>query len=389
MKSKADKGNFRKAGCGYLLGLCCLLVFPAAAAAADYTVNPGDSLYAISMHYHTTVEALRSANCLDGTLIYPGQRLVVPGTGNAVRPAAGVAVLTTRAKAPGALTADGTRTAGDLASAGKHMNAGLKDKPPAAAGSPVPGAHASASLAAGPAATGGGPRAVASATAGPVADGLSGATSYQVQAGDSLYRIGLRFGVDDQAIIRANGLTSALIYPGQMLLIPGAAADGAVAGKAAPGGVTAGGAGPGNTVSGGTASNNTPAPVSRGAAVDARAILAKADSLLGQPYVYGAAGPSSFDCSGFTMFVFNSAGIALPHNAADQAMLGQPVDRPALEPGDLVFFSYYGSKDIEHVGIYAGDGRFIHASSSGGVKYSSLDETYYAANYREARRLLR
>ncbi|OAT86404.1 C40 family peptidase [Desulfotomaculum copahuensis] len=344
MKNKVGGNHSRAAKYLCLLWLLCLPAFPAAAAAADYTVKPGDSLYAISMHYHTTVKSLQSANGLDGSMIHPGQKLMIPEKGNNVRPAAGTGALPSPQKAPHALKADKARTA---------------DRQQTAAGANKAGGRGSAAPAEKPPA--------------------SGSTGYRVQPGDSIYRIGLRFGVDEQAIMRTNSLNSTLIYPGQTLVIPGAA-GGKPPGVTAPPGGSSGGAPPGGTAA--------PAAVSRGAAVDARTVLAEANSLLGRPYVYGAAGPSSFDCSGFTMFVFNSAGIALPHNAADQAMLGRTVDRSALEPGDLVFFGYNGSKDIEHVGIYAGNDQFIHDSSTGGVKYSSLNESYYAANYREARRLL-
>lgn len=121
-----------------------------------------------------------------------------------------------------------------------------------------------------------------------------------------------------------------------------------------------------------------------------RTLLARATSLLGSRYAYGAEGPSTFDCSGFVRYVFKKAGIDLPHNAAQQAGYGKPVDRSSLQPGDLVFFSYYGNKGINHSGIYLGEGKFIHASSSGkSVVISSLGSSYYQNNYRGARRITR
>lgn len=191
--------------------------------------------------------------------------------------------------------------------------------------------------------------------------------TYTVVPGDTLYRISRMYGTTVRAIQEANNIWTHLIYPGQVLVIP--VSDGAQPGDAA--------------------SPQPSTQVSRGALPDARQVLAKAASLLGSPYVYGGSGPYAFDCSGFTMYVFRQVGIELPHNAADQAGLGVPVSREQLAPGDLVFFSYYGRPGIDHVGIYAGDGQFIHASSRAGVKYSSLYEPYYAANYQGARRILR
>lgn len=110
---------------------------------------------------------------------------------------------------------------------------------------------------------------------------------------------------------------------------------------------------------------------------------------LGVPYVYGGASPSGFDCSGFTMYVYNQLGISLPHGATPQLKYGTYVGRSELQPGDLVFFSD-GSYPASHVGIYVGDDQFIHASSSTGNGYcvcvSSLNTNYYSRNFVGGRR---
>ncbi len=104
---------------------------------------------------------------------------------------------------------------------------------------------------------------------------------------------------------------------------------------------------------------------------------------LGTPYVWGGAAPGGFDCSGFVMYVYAQMGVSLPHHAADQFNYGVPVSRDQLEPGDLVFFDGLG-----HVGIYIGNGQFIHAPHTGDVvKISSLNDSWYAATYVGARRL--
>lgn len=121
---------------------------------------------------------------------------------------------------------------------------------------------------------------------------------------------------------------------------------------------------------------------------DVRKLLTTAKSFLGQPYVYGAAGPYGFDCSGFTLYVFKKVGINLPHLASAQAKYGTRVDKSELKPGDLLFFGYHGSSTIEHVGIYVGNGNFIHASSHKGVVITPLSSSYYAQNYKGASRLL-
>jgi cell wall-associated NlpC family hydrolase len=104
---------------------------------------------------------------------------------------------------------------------------------------------------------------------------------------------------------------------------------------------------------------------------------------LGVPYVWAGASPSGFDCSGLVMYVYAQVGVSLPHYTGAQWQLGVPVSRDQLEPGDLVFFDGIG-----HVGIYVGNGLFIHAPQTGDVvKISSLAEGYYAANYDGARRI--
>ncbi|MHB8761520.1 MAG: C40 family peptidase [Coriobacteriia bacterium] len=94
-------------------------------------------------------------------------------------------------------------------------------------------------------------------------------------------------------------------------------------------------------------------------------------SKLGTPYRWAASGPGSFDCSGFTMWVYAQVGVSLPHSSRSQIGVGQRVSREKLAPGDLVFF---GRSRIHHVGIYIGGGDFVHAPSTGGsVKVTSLD----------------
>lgn len=112
-------------------------------------------------------------------------------------------------------------------------------------------------------------------------------------------------------------------------------------------------------------------------------IVATAKGYLGTRYVYGGASASGFDCSGFTMYIFSLYGYSLPHSATSQwNSSGTYVSRADLQAGDLVLFcdpSRSNGKACSHVGIYIGDGDFIHSSSSssGGVIISSLNENYY------------
>lgn len=120
-------------------------------------------------------------------------------------------------------------------------------------------------------------------------------------------------------------------------------------------------------------------------------IVQYAKQYLGCPYVYGASGSSSFDCSGFTMYIYSKFGYSLPHSASAQATYGSYVSKDNLQPGDLVFFLDYETMDgIGHCGIYIGDGYFIHASSGEGycVKTSTLLSGSYLKRYSTARRLI-
>lgn len=118
-------------------------------------------------------------------------------------------------------------------------------------------------------------------------------------------------------------------------------------------------------------------------------IVAYAKKYLGCKYVYAGSGPSTFDCSGFTMYVYKHFGYSMGHSAVTQAGLGKYVSKSNLQPGDLVIFNNSANTSIGHVGIYVGEGKFIHASSGGGrVMISSLSGSYYKTRYVTARRII-
>lgn len=109
---------------------------------------------------------------------------------------------------------------------------------------------------------------------------------------------------------------------------------------------------------------------------------------LNRPYRFGASGPA-FDCSGLVHKVLSAAGVDAPRSAREQFRLGEPVPFEELQPGDLVFFRTY-RRGASHVGIYLGNGQFVHAATRvGRVMVSSLDEPYYAGRYLGARRIRR
>lgn len=186
---------------------------------------------------------------------------------------------------------------------------------------------------------------------------------YIVRAGDTLWRISQRLGVRPADLAAVNHLSlDGTIHPGLRLSVP------------APAPATDLGARPPEIL--GSA---------RGPAVPSAAVRL-AMTLVGRPYNWTGMGSNGFDCSGFVAHVFAAVGRPLPHSSFAQYELGMAVSRWALVPGDLVFFQTY-SAGPSHVGIYAGDDRFIHASYSRGVVISSLTEPYFHERFVGGRRL--
>ena len=132
---------------------------------------------------------------------------------------------------------------------------------------------------------------------------------------------------------------------------------------------------------------HAPAPDS----VAANGVLIRAIGLVGTPYKYGGNSPEGgFDCSGLVQFVFrDTLGVRLPRSTRELVAMGAPeIDRDELQPGDLVFFNPGGGA-ASHIGIYVGEGRFVHAPSTGGtVRLDLLAADYWRRSYAGARRIL-
>jgi peptidoglycan endopeptidase LytE len=192
-----------------------------------------------------------------------------------------------------------------------------------------------------------------------------GHIEYIVCAGDTLWSIAVRHGVSINEIRSLNVLSGNMLKIGQKLLLPNGAR------------VTA-----------------RPDPDLQGTEVSRsgdriQTILNYARTLLGTPYRMGGGSPGGFDCSGFVSHVFGYFGIRLPRASDAQFKVGTPVESGDLCLGDLVFFTTY-APGPSHVGIYVGNNQFIHSSSprSGGVIFTPMNDSYYAARYLGARRVL-
>src|SRR5688572_19724069 len=109
--------------------------------------------------------------------------------------------------------------------------------------------------------------------------------------------------------------------------------------------------------------------------------------MVGKPYRYGGATPAGFDCSGLVQYSYRQAGVRLPRDTEQQRLGAQVIPAGELRRGDLIFFDQEGKKH-NHVGIYLGDGRFVHAPSTGkAVRSDRLDSPYWRRHLSETRRL--
>ena len=108
---------------------------------------------------------------------------------------------------------------------------------------------------------------------------------------------------------------------------------------------------------------------------------------IGISYKTAGTTTNGFDCSGFTSYIFKELGVTLPRQSSSQYHMGDSVSRNEMRPGDLVFFNTFG-EGVSHVGIFVGEGKFAHSSTSRGVIISSLNENYYAQRYVGAKRVM-
>ena len=118
-----------------------------------------------------------------------------------------------------------------------------------------------------------------------------------------------------------------------------------------------------------------------------KTVVLHAINNLGQPYTWGGHAPDTgFDCSGLVFYTHGKAGLIVPRTTKDQFKKGRPISKPAIQPGDLVFFKIPGKKADLHVGIYIGTEQFIHAPGSGRkICLSHLNNSYFSQHFQGAR----
>ncbi|ACV58920.1 NLP/P60 protein [Alicyclobacillus acidocaldarius subsp. acidocaldarius DSM 446] len=204
----------------------------------------------------------------------------------------------------------------------------------------------------------------------------SEASTYVVEPGDSLWSISEKFHITVSQLEAWNGLTSSsAIHPGESLRVSSPKALFSSVNSAAK---------PASLSSRGSSPGSWNAPLTQSALGFAVADYAR--TFLGDPYEWGANGPSAFDCSGLIQYVYAHFYIQLPRTSYAQYEVGVPVSEGDLEPGDIVFFDTYGSGP-SHDGIYLGNGQFINAASTS-VEIDSLSDPYWADHYIGARRVI-
>ncbi|MBM7609752.1 cell wall-associated NlpC family hydrolase [Lysinibacillus composti] len=171
--------------------------------------------------------------------------------------------------------------------------------------------------------------------------------SYVVQSGDSLWGIATKNGLTVDQLKSFNGLTSNVIHVGQVLKLTS------------------------------EGDSKLTAPVVE-KTLNAEALIAEGKKYVGVPYVWGGSTPKGFDCSGFLNYVYGKVGVSIPRTVETIWNATTPVSSP--QKGDIVFFTTI-KPGPSHAGIYIGDNKFLHASSSIGITITAMNDSYWKARY--------
>lgn len=195
----------------------------------------------------------------------------------------------------------------------------------------------------------------------PLPDIIARPKEYTVKSGDTLTAIAAKYGVTVAELAKYNGIANPnLIYPGQVIKIPSKSG--------------------GDTEKAPIPKEKPSTPSFTDAAF--QGIYDEAIKHMGKPYVFGAEGPDTFDCSGFVQYVFTKNGISIPRTVSEQQKACTTVSREDAKPGDLIFFKDTYKTGLSHVGIYLGDGKMIHTGSNpDGVTIVSIDSSYYQVHF--------
>ena len=337
--------------------------------ASSYTVKSGDSLWSIANRHGLSVSQLKNMNGLTSDIIYPGQTLKVGQGNNTSTTAPSKIATTTPAPSQVSTTSSNTSTStsktytvasGDSlwAIANKHglSVSQLKNMNGLTSDIIYPGQTLKVGQGNNTSTTA--PSKIATTTPAPsqvstTSSNTSTSTSktYTVASGDSLWAIANKHGLSVSQLKNMNGLTSDVIYPGKQLLVSQTSNSSATVNLISS-----------NTTNTNSSSNN----------LNRAAIVAEANKHIGKPYAWGAKGPDSFDCSGYTRYVFlQVTGRDIGSNTVAQEKAGTIISVDQAKAGDLYFWGSQGSS--YHVAIALGNGSYIYASEPGDfVKIGSV-----------------
>ncbi|MBC2169782.1 LysM peptidoglycan-binding domain-containing protein [Listeria booriae] len=203
----------------------------------------------------------------------------------------------------------------------------------------------------------------------------SNTTNYTVQSGDSYYTIAQKFGTTVDNLKALNNATSDNLQVGDVLKVKGTASNTTNVNKPSSNNNASKPSNTNNNNSNSSSSNTNNNSNSSSSSASYSSLINEAEKHLGKAYSWGGNGPSTFDCSGYTKYVFAKLGISIPRTSGSQYAAATKISASQAQPGDLVFFNY--GSGIAHVGIYVGNGQMINAQDNG-VKYDNITSGYWA-----------
>ncbi|GEK35113.1 C40 family peptidase [Kurthia sibirica] len=334
-------------------------------SSSSYTVKSGDYLYAIATKYRMSVDQLKKLNKLSSDHIYIGQKLKITGkittTSNPVKP-----TTPTKKPVPTKKPTSTTGTSSYTVKSGDSLSA-IANRYNTTVASITQLNHLKStviyvgqSLKLTGKVTVTKPTTPTKPTITKPTKPTTSTSQYTVKSGDSLSAIASRYNISTAKLMSLNSLTGPMIYVGQKLKVSGSVTT------TKP-----------NTGNGNSTVNKPTTPV--GNPSTSSSLITNAKKYLGVPYAWGGTNPNGFDCSGFIYYIFNQSGKSISRtNAVGYYSLATPISSPKV--GDLVFFKNTYKIGITHLGIYMGNGMFIHAGGDR-VQISSVSENYWASHF--------